>query len=230
MNKTIIACAFNEEENIPIFWKAMLRHMKKGDELLLVNDGSTDNTLAEMENAAKHDSRIKAINIPLNRGKNLVLPKLAFRKLKDIVVTIDCDLEDEINNLSKMIKLVEKSYFDVLVGERYPRTGSFSKLLMSKIYNNFHLLFGLQINDANCGLKVFKKEVFENACRVLDRKTQYRFITLICFLNGYKVSQYKILHQRRFFGKSKYGLRRTFYGLIDLMELLFNRRKFIFRW
>jgi len=189
---SILACAHNEEKNIRPFWRTISAVVKQPFELIFLNDGSTDNTLREMQKIKS--SNVKIISVLLNRGKNLVLPNLAFRDLNEIVITTDVDLEDDLTRLPKMIELV-KGKADLIVAERRKRKIGFVKKVSSGIFNSLQRsLFGLPLKDSNCGLKVFKREAFQDCGRILKRKTQYRYIALVCHLNGYDVRPFPIQH------------------------------------
>lgn len=224
---SIIACANNEEKTILPFWREACRVLKGFDfELIFVNDGSTDHTLEEMRKI--RDKRITIIDVKIKQSKNLVLPKIAFRDLNEAVVAIDVDMQDDFSELPKMVAMLEKA--DLIVGERTNRQDAAARVMMSKIYNWLQrTIFGFNLKDANCGLKVYKRETFQSVCRILRRKAQYRFVALICFLNGYNVVPFPIKHQKRHFGKSHYGFERIFDGILDLFFITFFRKNFIFK-
>ena len=224
---SIIVCANNEEKSIGILWKKLAGLLKNDFELIFINDGSTDNTLGEMQKIT--DKRVTVINILQNIGKNRLLPCLAFRALNEIVVTIDADLEDDLETLPAMIEFLW-SNADLAIGERQRRKSDSFKLFCSKIFNSLqYRMFGLKMKDTNCGLKVFRRVAFENCCRLLKRKTQYRYIALVCFLNGYRVKPFPIQHHTRKFGKSHYGFKRIFNGIFDILSIWLFRGSFMFK-
>lgn len=227
---SVIVCANNEEKNVPLLWKELCLRLKDF-ELVFVNDGSTDNTLKEIEKI--NSSRIKVINIPIKKGKNSLMPRIAFRELGEIVITVDADLEEDLEDLQMMVDFLEDSVcekWDVIVGHRQGRQDTFLRKNMSFVYNILQkILFGFKLRDANCGLKVFRREAFVNVNRIIGKKSQYRFVALLCFLNGYKVTFFPIKHTKRKFGKSHYGFERIFDGIIDICFIYFFKKKYIFR-
>ncbi len=212
----IVIPIYNEENSIEELCKEIKQQLKINYRIFLCNDGSTDNSLNIIKKLS-NNKNIYVLNLT-HKGKTNAI-KTAFAYIasfykNDIVATIDADLQDNPKYLETMYMLVKEGYYDFLVGVRINRD---EKILVSRIYNALSsLVFGINLRDANCGLKVFRRKCVINL--KLD-KGFHRYLPFIAYKNGYKVGEFFVMHRKRKYGKSKYTKKRILNGLICLIKV-----------
>lgn len=216
---SIIIPLLNEEESLkPLYERLVSVFEKEKVEFIFVDDGSSDNSFSILEEIAKKDSRVKIISFRRNFGKS---PALAagFKKAKgDIIVTMDADLQDQPEEVPKLIKKLNEGY-DFVIGWKYPRLDPISKRLPSKVINFVtSKLTGLNIHDMNSGLKVMSRSVIEEVALYGEL---HRFMPHLAYMKGFKVCEEKVKHSERKFGKSKFGAKRFIAGIFDLLTVVF---------
>ena len=213
---------YNEEESLEAFYKVLIPNLSKLDkkyEVIFVDDGSTDNTLKILKDFEAKNSNVRIFSFRKNRGKAEVLTS-GFQAAKgDYVVTLDADLQDRPEEISKLLKKAKEG-FDLVSGWRKKRKDS--KLLInfpSKLFNFISGWFwGLKLNDYNCGLKLYTKE----AAKSLNLYGgMQRFIPLLLHQSGFKVTEIEVVHEKRKYGKSKYGFSKSFKEFPDMFTMLF---------
>lgn len=216
---SIIIPLFNEEESLSLLYERIKKVFSNDEyEIIFIDDGSTDNSLAVLESIADKDKNVKIISFRRNFGKSAAL-SMGFKKaMGDIVVTMDADLQDQPEEVPKLIKKLKEGY-DLVVGWKYPRHDPWTKRVPSKTINFItSLLTGLKIHDMNSGLKVMRKDV---AQEVSIYGELHRFFPSLAFMKGFKVTEEKVMHSKRQFGSSKFGAKRFLAGLFDLLTVLF---------
>lgn len=216
---SIIIPTYNEEKNIPILYeklKEILNKESKTYELIFVNDGSTDQTFDGMQKLKKNDKNIKIINFQRNFGKAAGLSagwKFAQGK---IIIQMDADLQDDPEEIPKFLSKLDSGY-DLISGWKYNRLDPLEKRIFTKPYNFLNnWVAGTKIHDHNCGFKCYRREVIEN----IDIYGElHRYIPALATWRGFKVTEIKVKHHKRKFGKSKYGMGRIFKGFMDLITV-----------
>ncbi len=218
MKVSIIVPAYNEEGNIEVLYEKLRRVMEEGWEVILVDDGSTDGTYQEIERVKKEDPRVKSVHLPINSGKSVALKEGFLKSEGEIIVTMDADLQDDPEEIPRVIEEIEKGA-DIVCGWRFARKDPFWKRFPSRIFNFFVSWWGrLRIHDINCGLKAFRREVIENIEFYGDL---YRFLPLIASWKGFTVTEVKVKHHPRRKGKSKYGWKKFYSGFLDFLTIMF---------
>jgi len=215
---SVIVPVYNEKENIEALYKKLIKVLKKEDEIIFVDDGSTDGSYEVIKKIHERDGRVKCIKFARNFGKTAAL-MAGFEIAKgDAVVTIDGDLQNDPDDIPKLLEKLKE--YDVVNGWRYDRKDPFfSKKLPSIISNKIsRWLTGLKIHDFNCGLKAYKKECIKD---LEIYGEMHRYIPAILYWKGYSVGEIKVKHHPRKFGKSKYGAARLIRGLLDLINFKF---------
>ena len=189
----------------------------------MIDDGSTDGSFEIIrELYYKYKEKIKAIRFARNYGKSAALSAGIKKAEGDIIVTMDADLQDDPCAILDMIKLIENQGWDVVSGWKKKRYDPITKTLPSKIWNfATSVVSGVKIHDFNCGFKAYKKEAAKSLEIYGER---HRYLPVLAFWNGFKVTEMVVPHHPRKFGKSKYGFGRGFKGLLDLITLLFLRK------
>ncbi|GAB4432226.1 MAG: glycosyltransferase family 2 protein [bacterium] len=216
---SIVIPFYNERESLPHLYERLKQTFSSQEvEFIFVDDGSIDGGFAIIEEFAKSDDRIKGLSFRRNFGKSAAL-SAGFKKAKgDIVVTMDADLQDNPEEVPRLLEKINEGY-DLVVGWKYPRLDPIGKRLPSKVINAITSFFtGLKIHDMNSGLKVMKREVAEE---VLLYGELHRFFPSLAFMKGFKVGEEKVKHSERKFGSSKFGPKRFLSGIFDLTTVLF---------
>ncbi len=215
---SVIVPVYNEEKNIEPLYKKLDRVLGEEDEVIFIDDGSTDSSYSIIKKIHEEDGRVKCIRFSRNFGKTAALLAGFEMARGDVVVTIDGDLQNDPEDIPKLLKKLEE--YDAVSGWRYNRKDPFfSKKLPSIISNKIsRWLTGLKLHDFNCGLKAYKKECIKNLELYGE---MHRYIPAILAWKGYKVGEVKVEHYPRQYGKSKYGAARLVRGVLDLINFKF---------
>lgn len=219
MKLSIIVPAYNEAKSLPKLVALISSELSRTNyEIVIVDDGSSDNTKAVLKNLKKKNTHLRAISLRQNSGKS---PAIAtgFKYSKgDIVVTIDADLQDDPGDIKKLLKKMDQGW-DVVSGSRVRRADTGTKQLSTKLFNWFVSNFsGLKLSDYNCGLKAYRKEALaETKIKV----GMHRFLTVIAYWQGFSVTEVKVKNLPRKFGKTKYGPWRAISGILDFLTIYF---------
>lgn len=220
---SIVVPVFNEEESVAAFYIALVDELGKttrGHEIIFIDDGSTDATLQILKELASKDKTIRLFSFRKNQGKAEALT-LGFQKAKGtVVVTLDADLQDKPSEMHKLLEELES--FDLVCGWRKNRQDTSVKIASSKLFNFFTKTFwGLQLHDYNCGLKAYTRDAAKSL-RLYGGL--HRFIPLLAYEEGFSVAEVPILHDKRRFGKSKYGFSKLWKDMPDIFTMLFLAR------
>jgi len=219
---SIVICVFNEEENIPHLYKALTENLTELTyEIILVNDGSTDGTLKEIQKIK--DGRIKLINFTRNYGQSSALKAGIDYATGDYIVTMDGDLQNDPSDIPMMVQKAIDEDIDLVAGVRAKRKdGALLRKIPSKIANRLiKKTTGTSFKDLGCALKVIKTDI---AKKLGIYGELHRFISILAVFEGARFTQVDVKHHERKFGKSKYGLGRTFKVLSDLFLMLFLKK------
>ncbi|HNW59289.1 MAG TPA: glycosyltransferase family 2 protein [bacterium] len=219
----VIPC-FNESESLRELYRqisAVLQRMQMSYEIIFVDDGSTDASARVIEELHRQDSRVKLIEFIRNYGKSAALAA-GFRAVSGrYVVTMDSDLQDDPEEIPHLLAKLESGY-DLVSGWKKVRHDPLSKRLASKVYNYFTSVFsGIRLHDFNCGLKIYRREVIASM-RVYGEL--HRYLPVIAFRNGFRVTELPVRHHPRKYGVSKFGMARFARGAFDLMTISFLTR------
>jgi glycosyltransferase involved in cell wall biosynthesis len=187
-------------------------------ELLMVDDGSTDDSWRVIKYLIeKYPETLHGIKFRKNFGKSTAL-NVGFKSTSgDIIVTMDGDLQDDPNEIPRMLDKIDEGY-DLVSGWKKRRHDPFHKVIASRIFNLItRCLSGIKLHDFNCGYKAYRSEVLEK----IDLYGElHRFIPILASRYGYRITEIPVKHHRREFGKSKFGVERYFRGVIDLLTVL----------
>jgi glycosyltransferase involved in cell wall biosynthesis len=213
--------AFNEEESLNEFYKVLSANLIKLDkdyEIIFIDDGSTDSTLEILKKLALKDKKIRIFSFRKNRGKAEALT-VGFQMAKgDYIVTLDADLQDRPEEIGKLLAKAKEG-FDLVSGWRKDRKDALKTRLSSKLFNGIMSSFwGVHLHDYNCGLKLYTKEAAKS---VNLYGGMHRFIPLLVAEKGFEVTEIPVVHEKRKFGKSKYGFSKIFRDVPDMFTILF---------
>ena len=222
---SILVPAYNEEESIPKLYKDIDDSLKKMNdiewELWFVNDGSSDSTEKAILDLIDKDSRVHIISFRRNFGKSPAL-QAGFRHVNgDIIFTMDADLQDDPAEIPNFIKKIDEGY-DLVVGWKKKRLDPIEKRLPSKLFNAVtSMAAGFKLHDFDCGFKCFRREVVD----ALDVYGElHRYIPVLAYRNGFKITEITVNHRERKHGRSKYGAERYMRGLLDSFTTTFLLR------
>lgn len=217
---SLVIPLYNEEENIEQLLKNINDALEGFKfEIILIDDFSTDKTVNKIKRLNQH--KVKLVELRKNYGQSSALAAGFDNASGDYIITLDGDLQNDPRDILPMLQKLQKENWDVIVGIRNKRKDSFIKKLPSKIANFLiRKATKLNIKDHGCALKVFKKEIAKELNLYGE---MHRFIGLLAYLNGARVGEVNVKHHPRVYGKSKYGLGRTFKVVNDILLILFQR-------
>ncbi len=222
MKLSVVIPVMNEEENIELLFEALREALKGLDyELIFVDDGSSDNTVAKIKELA--DERTKLIVFNRNFGQSLAMAAGIDAATGDVIATIDGDLQNDPRDIPIMLEKMTKEGWDVVAGIRAKRQdGLVLRKIPSKIANwIIRKSTGVYLHDYGCTLKLFKKDVAKNLGLYGEL---HRFIPVLAKLYGAKMTEMEVRHHPRLHGESKYGIGRTFKVISDLLLMLFFQK------
>jgi glycosyltransferase involved in cell wall biosynthesis len=226
MNQTrmisFVIPVLNEQDSLRVLHEAVSASMaplSSAYEMIFVDDGSTDGSLAVLQELYYADPvHVRLIQFRRNFGKTAALSAGFARVRGEIVVTMDADLQDDPAELSKLLGKLDEGY-DLVVAWRANRQDSVSKRWPSRLANaTVSMLTGVKLHDLNCGFKVYRSEVVRDL-RLYGEL--HRYIPVLAHWKGYRVTEVPVTHHARRFGYSKYGARRLARGYIDFLSVLF---------
>jgi glycosyltransferase involved in cell wall biosynthesis len=219
---SVVIPVMNEEDNIKPLLEAVRNALSNLDyEVVLVDDGSTDATRKRIIEYG--DERTKLVELRKNYGQSTAMTAGIDHANAKYIAMIDGDLQNDPTDIPFMLDLAKKEDWDVVAGNRKKRKdGMFLRKIPSKIANALiPRMTGVYIKDYGCTLKIFKREIAEDLGLYGEL---HRFIPVLAKLQGARITQVDVKHHPRQFGKSKYGIGRTFKVLSDLVLMVFFRK------
>ena len=224
---SIVISLFNEEESLPELIKWIEGVMKKEGyayEIIMVDDGSRDASWKVIKALSAENSSIRGISFRRNYGKSAALYHGFAAAEGRVVVTMDADLQDSPEEIPEMYRMVVEEGYDIVSGWKKKRhDNKLTKNLPSKLYNwTARKITGIKLHDMNCGLKAYRNEVVKN---IEVYGEMHRYIPYLAKNAGFdKITEKPVHHQKRKYGKSKFGLNRFVNGFLDLISLWFLSR------
>ena len=219
---SIIIPVFNEGESIGYLLDEVLNVMQNNKlncELIVVNDGSNDNTSTVLDELTIKIKELSVISLRKNYGQTAAMAAGFDNSKGEIVITLDGDLQNDPNDIPKLISHINEGY-DLICGWRYERKDKLiNRRIPSKIANKLIAnVTGLKLHDYGCSLKAFKKEILDD---IKLYGELHRFLPVLANIEGAKIKEIKVNHRSRKYGSSKYGIDRTFRVLMDLLTVWF---------
>lgn len=221
---SIIVPLLNEKESLPELVAWIRRVVEKEGwthEIIMIDDGSTDGSWDTIKELSASDSSIHGIRFRRNYGKSAALFH-GFKAAEGrVVFTMDADLQDSPDELPEMYRMVTAEDWDVVSGwKQHRQDNKLTKNLPSKLYNaTARWITGIRLHDMNCGLKAYKNEVIKN---IEVYGEMHRYIPYLAKNAGFdRITEKPVHHQKRKYGKSKFGLERFVNGFLDLLSLWF---------
>ena len=221
---SIVVSLYNEAESLPELVSWIERVMERENyeyELIMVDDGSRDGSWETIQELAKRNRNVRGISFRRNYGKSAALYCGFEAATGRVVVTMDADLQDSPEEIPEMYAMVTGQGYDIVSGwKQHRQDNKLTKNLPSKLYNaTARLITGLKLHDMNCGLKAYRNEVVKN---IEVYGEMHRYIPYLAKNAGFdKITEKPVHHQKRKYGKSKFGLNRFINGFLDLLSLWF---------
>jgi glycosyltransferase involved in cell wall biosynthesis len=222
MKLSLVISVFNEEENIKPLIESIDNALSGLDyEVIFVDDGSKDNTVSQISEFG--NSHYTTVSFYKNFGQTAAMSAGIEQASGDLIITLDGDLQNDPADIPSMVKMLEDENWDVVAGRRANRKDFWiSRKLPSKIANwIIRWLTGVRIHDYGCSLKVFRADVAKNLGLYGEL---HRFIPVLAQLQGAKITEVDVNHLPRQYGKTKYGIGRTFRVMSDLLLMIFYQK------
>lgn len=227
MDISVVIPLYNEDESLPELVDWVARVMKENEfsyEILMIDDGSKDNSWKVLSELAATNSSIKGIRFQRNYGKSAAL-HMGFQAAEgDVVITMDADMQDSPDEIPALYNMITKEGYDLVSGYKKKRYDPITKTIPSKFYNWVtRKASGINnLHDFNCGLKAYKNEVVKN---IEVYGEMHRFIPLMAKWAGFdKIGEKVVQHRARKYGVTKFGLNRFINGFLDLITILFTHK------
>lgn len=225
---SVVVPIYNEEENILPLYQRLTEVMETAPhpydsgnyEIILIDDGSSDNSFKECHSLVQQDTHVRLIQFRGNFGKTAAM-HAGFSIVRGmVVVTIDADMQEDPADMFLLIEQLEQGY-DVVSAWRQKRNDPIDKTLPSRIFNMVvSRITGVYLHDFNCGFKAYSREAIEDI-RPRFYGDLHRFIPILAVQHGFRVTEVPVEHRPRRFGKSKFGSKRLLNGYLDFVQVLF---------
>ncbi|NVO03261.1 MAG: glycosyltransferase [Bacteroidetes bacterium] len=223
MDISVLVPLYNEDESLGELTTWIAKVMNENNfsyEVLLIDDGSTDKSWKVIEEISAKNPCLKGIKFRRNYGKSAAL-NVAFENCQgDVVITMDADLQDSPDEIPGLYKMITEDGLDVVSGWKKKRYDPITKTIPTKLYNwAARRVSKIHLHDFNCGLKAYKLEVVKN---IEVYGEMHRYIPVIAKWAGFKkIGEKIVIHQKRKYGVTKFGLERFVNGFLDLMSITF---------
>ncbi len=227
MNLSIVIPLLNEEASLEELFSRIDNVCKSNSlsyEIWFVDDGSTDLSWSIIENLKVQHPQIHAIKFSKNYGKSQALHAAFERTNGDVIITMDADLQDFPEEIPELYAMVVNENYDIVSGWKKKRFDNvMTKNIPSKLFNAAaRKVSGVELNDFNCGLKAYKKQVVKSIDVYGD---MHRYIPVLAANAGFRrITEKEVQHQARPYGTSKFGTERFIRGFLDLVTLWFVSR------
>ena len=221
MDVSVIVPVYNESEALPILQEKLilaLGGIGRAWEVIYVDDGSRDNSLAVLEQMASDDpEHIRVLSFRRNFGQTTAIAAGIEHSIGDVIVLIDADLQNDPADIPMLLEKLDEGY-DLVSGWRVSRQDKFiTRTLPSRIANGLiSYVTGVKLHDYGCSLKAYRREVI-TGFRLYGE--MHRFIPAYASSVGAKIIEVPVRHHPRKFGKAKYGLERTLKVTLDLFTV-----------
>jgi glycosyltransferase involved in cell wall biosynthesis len=221
---SVVVPLFNEAESLPDLYLALdaaLAPYPGRSELIFVDDGSTDASFEVLKALRSKDERVKVVQLRGNQGKAAALA-VGFREAQgEVIVTLDADLQDDPQELPKLLAKLEEGY-DLVSGWKARRQDPWTRRVLSAIFNRVTAsITGLRLHDFNCGFKAYRRAV---TMELRLHGELHRFVPALASWRGFRVGEIEVQHRPRRHGQSKYGLERIPRGFFDLLTVIMLTR------
>ncbi|MEH2067967.1 MAG: glycosyltransferase family 2 protein [Nostoc sp.] len=222
---SVVVPIHNEVESLPLLLEAIASTLSSSQisyEIICVDDGSTDGSGEFLKQEAQARSNLKAVILRRNYGQTAAMAAGFHYALGKAIVSLDADLQNDPADIPMLLAKLDEGY-DLVSGWRQKRQdGAINRLLPSKIANwLIRRTTGVNIHDYGCSLKAYRAELLADMNLYGEL---HRFLPTLAYIEGARITEIPVRHHPRRFGRSKYGIWRTFRVLMDLLTILFMKR------
>ena len=226
MDISVLIPLYNEEESLPELCSWIKKVMLENNysyEVLLLDDGSKDNSWSVIENLSFENKSVKGVKFRRNYGKSAALNIGFQRAIGNVVITMDADLQDSPDEIPALYDKIINDNYDLVSGWKQKRYDPISKTLPTKLFNwAARKASGIYLHDFNCGLKSYKNTVVKS---IEVHGEMHRYIPVLAKWAGFaNITEQVVEHQSRKYGETKFGLERFVNGFLDLMTITFVTR------
>ena len=223
---SVVVPLYNEEGSLPHLLKQLLvalQPLGRSFEIVLVDDGSRDGTAALLQDMAARTPELVAVLLRRNYGQTAAMAAGFDASRGEILVTLDGDLQNDPADIPLLLNQLEQNQLDLVSGWRHQRKDNTISRLLPSLLANWLIarVTGVKLHDYGCSLKAYRREV------VADMNLYgelHRFLPALAFIEGARIGEVRVNHHPRRYGKSKYGIDRTFRVLMDLLTVWFMKR------
>lgn len=227
LDLSIVVPLYNEDESLPELMAWIHKVCTENNyayEVIMVDDGSKDNSWEVVQELAQKYSTVKGIKFQRNYGKSPALNEGFKAAQGNVVITMDADLQDSPDEIPELYAMIMSGEYDLVSGWKKVRyDNAVTKNLPSKLYNGVNRwISGIKLHDMNCGLKAYRKKVVKS---IEVYGEMHRFIPVIAKQAGFaKIGEKVVVHRARKYGVSKFGWERFINGFLDLLSIQFITR------
>ena len=225
MQLSVVVPLFNEQESLEPLVERILSHVRPlglSFELVLVDDGSRDRTPELLGQLAATVPELVAVRLRRNYGQTAAMAAGFDASRGEVIVTLDGDLQNDPADIPLLLEKLNQG-FDLVSGWRHRRQdAALSRLLPSLLANRLIArVTGVKLHDYGCSLKAYRREVIDDLNLYGEL---HRFLPALAFIEGARITEVQVTHHPRRYGKSNYGIDRTFRVLMDLLTVWFMKR------
>lgn len=220
---SVVVPLYNEQESLPelVEWiDRVARENTLSYEVIMVDDGSSDDSWQVVEQLKEKYPAIKGIRFARNYGKSAALYCGFAEAEGEVVFTMDADLQDSPDEISEMRRMILEEGYDLVSGWKKKRYDPAGKRFPSKFFNwTARVVSGIKLHDFNCGLKAYRRKVIKS---IEVYGEMHRYIPILAKHAGFKrIGEKVVQHQERKYGVSKFGMERMVKGYLDLISVSF---------
>jgi len=221
---SVVVPLLDEEHSLAALYHQLSAVLDPRDEpweVVFVDDGSTDGSLAVLTRLHDASTNVVVVHLRRNFGKAAALQAGFLEARGDVVVTLDADLQDDPAEIPRLLAKLDEG-FDLVSGWKARRNDPWTRRILSRIFNwATAVVSGVRLHDVNCGLKAYRAEVLRGM-RLYGEL--HRFIPILASYRGFRVAEIAVNHRPREHGKSRYGVSRYLRGFFDLLSVTFMGR------
>jgi dolichol-phosphate mannosyltransferase len=222
---SVVVPIHDEVESLPLLLEAIASTLSSSQvnyEIICVDDGSTDGSGDFLKKEAQIRTDLKAVILRRNYGQTAAMAAGFHYAVGKVIVTLDADLQNDPVDIPILLAKLNEGY-DLVSGWRQKRQdGAVNRLLPSKIANwLIRRTTSVNIHDYGCSLKAYRAELLADMNLYGEL---HRFLPALAYIEGARITEIPVHHHARRFGRSKYGIWRTFRVLMDLLTILFMKR------
>ena len=224
MNISVVIPLLNEKDSLNELHDWIANVMQSNHfsyEIIFIDDGSTDGSWETIEVLSQKNDNVKGIRFLKNYGKSQALHAGFLETQGSVIITMDADLQDNPEEIPELYKMITEEGYDLVSGWKKKRYDSvIAKNIPSKLFNwAARRTSGVKLNDFNCGLKAYNKEVVKN---INVYGEMHRYIPVLAKNEGFSnIGEKVVQHQARKYGKTKFGMERFINGFLDLISIWF---------